>query len=298
MVSNREYNLGAALSAVTLAAMLVAAGAGSTAALAQTSALQAPASAPRFAPRTGLGAANTPSSSLASPVAAPLAAPMGQTGLAPAIATPHARVGATSAVAKKYVLKAHVVPGATLNAGQKLATASAALAELARQAQEQADKETVDKIAQLQKTLNIGNSATLSLLSPKSPIGNATLSLTKTDRVDFEKNQVQFNAGTLKLYGDLLGWPAAYCHFTVPEDGFYMVAFTLKIPANVGGTTSVTAGFKANGWDWKNEAKAVLNKGVSIVAIVGDFRKGEVALSRITSDKLFDFNSCEISRLK
>ncbi len=299
MATLHEYRLGAALSALAVAAMLVVAGAGSTAVLAQTSTLQAPSSGFKTAPRSGMGADNTPSSPLASPVAAPLTLPIAQRGIVPASGTAPVRIGASAAVAKTYMVKAHVVQGAALNATQKLGMATAALAELARQAKEQQDKETEEKIAQLQKTLSMGNSVTLSLLTPKSPIGNATLRVGMANKVDFEKNQVAFNPNTLKQYGDLLGWPAAYCDFNAPEDGFYMVAFTVENPPYTSGTTTVTAGIGRSGpWGPQNEAKTALSKGLSIVAVIQELRKGEHAVSRITSDHLFAFNACEISRIK
>ena len=298
MATNLECKLGTALSALVTAAILLVAGAGGTAVLAETTTLQGPISGLKTAPRNGLGVGNT-SSPLTSPVAAPLTAPMGQTGLAPANATTQVRVGANALGTKKYLLKAQVVPGAILSATQKLTTAMAALAELAKQAKEQQDKETEDKIALLQKTLSIGNSATLSLLSPKSPIGNATLSVGMADRVDFERNHVQFSPGSLKKFGPLIGWPAAYCDFKVPEVGFYMVAFTVENYPNVGGTTTVTASIgSAGAWGPQSEAMATLNKGISVVAVVREFNKDENVISRITSDDIFGFSSCEISRIK
>lgn len=299
MATKHKCQLGAALTAVALAATLLAAGAGSTAVLAQTGSLQAPSSGLRAAPRTGMGADNTPAAPLASPVAAPLTLPIAQRGIVPASGTAAVRIGTSPAVAKTYVVKAHVVQGAALNTTQKQDTALAALAELARQAKEQQDKESEEKIALLQKTLSMGNSVTLSLLNPKSPIGNATLSVGMADSVDFERNQVSFNPGSLKQYGNLIGWPAANCHFKVPEDGFYMVAFAVENAPNVGGTTTVTAGISRSGaWGPQNEAKATLNKGLSVVAVAQEFRKGEDASSRITSGDIFAFNACEISRIK
>lgn len=300
MASNYKGKSGTALSALALAAMLVVAGAGSTAVLAETGTLQGPASGLRTAPRTGLGVGNTPSSSLAAPAAAPLVAPMGHTNLTPGNGVANVQGGASAAAAKKYQVKAHVVPGAALNATQKLATAMAALDELARQAKEQQDKETEEKIAQLKKTLSIGNSATLSLLSPKSAIGNSTLSLSMVNRVDFEKNQAQFNASSLVKHGNLIGWPAAYCDFRAPEAGFYMVAFTVENFVNVGGTTTVTASILPRGIVAGDltEAKAKLNKGQSVVAVFKEVGKDEWVTSMITSEDIFGFSSCEISRFK
>lgn len=295
MATHRECNLGAALSAVAMAAVFVMVSAGSATVLAQTSTLQPPSSGLKAAPRTGLGVGNTPATTLA----APAAAQMGQTGAAPANSMANVRVSKTPAVTKIYQVKAQVVPGATLSSAQKLVTAAAALDELARQAKEQQDKETEEKIALMKKTLSIGNSATLSLLSPNSPVGNAVLSVGMANSVNFEKNQVSFQPSSLKQYGNLIGWPAANCSFKVAEDGFYMVAFTVENSPNVGGATTVTAGIGPTGmWNPENTSKAALNKGVSVVAVAQEFHKGQYAYARITSDDIFAFNSCEISRIK
>nr|WP_315490684.1 hypothetical protein [uncultured Rhodoferax sp.] len=300
MAIDQKCKLGAALSAAAMVTLLLVTGAGSTAALAQTSTtLQPPTSGLKNAQRNGLVVGNAPLSPHAAPVAAPVAAPMGQIGQVPAVGVGPARVSASTASAKNYVLKTQVVPGAALSATQKLATAMAALTELAKQAKDQQDKETEEKIAQLQKTLSIGNSATLSLLSPKSAIGTATLSVNMAHSLNFENNQVSFNPSSLKQYGNLLGWPAAYCHFKVSEDGFYMVAFTVETPPRAGGTTTLTAAIRLAGYlNPETEAKATLNVGVNVVAIVKELRKGEDAISRITSDDFYAFNNCEISRIK
>ncbi len=298
MGTHHECNLGAALSALAMAALLVATGAGSTAVLAQTGSLQAPSSSLKPPGRTGLGVDNTPSSTLAAPIANPMGLPIAQRGIVPASGPAAVRIGAGFTVTKTYLVKAHVVPGAMLSATQKLSTAMAALDDLARQAKEQQDKETEEKIALLKNTLSIGNSATLSVLNPKSPIGNATLSLDKADSVDFEKNQVSFNLDSIK-YDYLVTRPAAYCRFKVLEDGFYMVAFTVENQPNGGGTVTVAAGIgRLELWSPENEAKAALNKGISVVTVVQKFRKGESGNSRITSGDAFGFNACEISRLK
>ncbi|MEO7105830.1 MAG: hypothetical protein ABIZ09_05615 [Rhodoferax sp.] len=208
-------------------------------------------------------------------------------------------MGATTGEAKAYVLKAQVVPGAAMNAQQKLATAKAALDEIERQAKEQQDKETEAKIAQLKSTLSIGNSTTLSVLSPKSPIGNAVLGIGMAYVVDFEKNQVVFNPGTLHDANNSMGWSAANCDFKAPEDGFYMVAYSVEAAAS-GKAPNVTAGIRGAGaWTPGNEAQATLNKGVNIVAVVRELKKSEDVFSKISSSGgYFAFNSCEISRLK
>lgn len=295
MASKHECKLRTALSTLAAAALLAVTVAGSPAVFAQTATLQPPASGLKTAPRAGQAVGNTPATTLA----APAAAQMGQTGIAPVNSMANVRVSKTPAVTKIYQVKAQVVQGAVLSAQQKLATAMAALDELARQAKEQQDKETEEKIAQMKKTLSIGNSATLSVLSPKSAIGNASLGVGMANSVNFERNQVSFQPSSLKQYGNLIGWPAANCSFKVPEDGFYMVAFTVENSPNVGGTTTVRAGINHVGiWNPENEAKATLNKGVSVVAVVQEFRKGADVNSRITSDDIFAFNACEISRIK
>ena len=295
MANKRECKLRIALSTLAAATLVALMGTGSQAALAQTTTLQPPASGLKNTARTGPGTGTVPSSALMAPGGAPLAGQMGQIGQVPADRMAPARVGANAAVVKNYVLKAQVVPGAALSATQKLATAMAALDELVRQAKEQQDKETEEKIALMKKTLSIGNSTTLSLLSPKSAIGNAKLGVSKANSLDFENNQVSFNPSSLKQYGNLIGWPAAYCHFKVAEDGFYMVSFTLESP----GAKPVTAGISHVGPFFpENQAKATLSKGVNVVAVVQEFRKGEDATSQITSDDFFAFNNCEISRIK
>ena len=294
MASKHECKLRTALSTLAAAALLAVTVAGSPAVFAQTATLQPPASGLKTAPRAGQAVGNTPATTLA----APAAVPMGQTGIAPVNSMANVRVSKTPAVTKIYQVKAQVVPGAVLSAQQKLATVMAALDELARQAKEQQDKETEEKIAQMKKTLSIGNSATLSLMSPKSPIGNSTLSLSMTKSVDFEANKVQFNPSTLKQYGNVIGWPAAYCDFTAPEDGFYMVAFAVEV-VPVGTTTTVTAGINYLGpWTPQNESKSALTKGGSVVAVIQELHKGTSASAKITSDDYFIFKACEISRIK
>ena len=291
MAKRIESMLVGPLSALATALLLAAAGAGSSGVLAQTTTLRAPGSTLRPASMPTSGFSNI------TPLAAPAAHSNTQT--VPAIANPNVRVGVTTGAAKAYVLKAQVVPGAAMDATQKLATAKAALAEIEKQAKEQQDKETEAKIAQLKNTLSIGNSATLSVLSPKSPLGNAVLSIGMAYNVNFEKNQVVFNPGTLHDSFNSMGWSAANCDFKAPEDGFYMVAYSVEAAAN-GKAPTVTAGIRGAGaWTPGNEAQATLNKGVNIVAVVRELRKSEDVFSKISSSGgYFAFNSCEISRLK
>ena len=67
MATHRECKLSAALTDMAMAAILVAAGAGGTAALAQTSTLQPPLANQRVAPPSGLSAGSAPVSALHTP---------------------------------------------------------------------------------------------------------------------------------------------------------------------------------------------------------------------------------------
>lgn len=289
MGNRNERKLVWVQSALAMAMLLAFAVAGSSGALAQTTTLRAPGSSLKPATLPTSGFSNT------TPLAAPAAHLNTQT--VPAIANPNVRVGATTGEAKAYVLKAQVVPGAAMNATQKLATAKAALAEIEKQAKEQQDKETEAKIAQLKSTLSIGNSATLSVLSPKSPIGNASLDLGRTSWVDFERNKVAFNEGLKAANANLTGYSKARCVFTVPEDGFYMVAFTVEDLRTFGPAVNVTTQFGPLNLS-KNAAISTLGRGTNMVVVVKDFNKGAAAYSEISSDDTFYFNSCEFSRLK
>ncbi len=300
MASHPVSKLGAALSALATAVMFVAAGAGSTTAQAQTSTLQAPASSQRMAPRTGLNAAaNAPATNFAapttSPLAAPLAAPLAQSGLGPTLGP--VPTTAPAAGTKKYVLKAQVVPGASLNATQKVAVASAALAEILKQAKEQ--QGNVKQQTLSQDSVTVTNGPTLTVRSPASDVYNAGLTLDWVRFVDFAKNYATFDAGTLKMTGNMIGFmPAAFCHFNAPEAGFYMVSFTVAM--GYGGTVTAylypdPAGMKEGNIA---EAKATLTRGQSVVAVVREVGKGESMISAIGSTDAFNFNACEINRVK
>ncbi len=299
MTTNRECKWGGALSAMALAAMLVTAGAGSTAAVAQTSAFQAPASAQRVAPRTGLNVGNTPSSSLAAPIAAPLAAPLGHSNLAPANGMANVRVTTPPAGGKTYTLKAQVVPGAALNATQKVAAAVAALAEIQKQAREQQDNATEQALSLMQKNVTVANGATLSLASPKSSWGNAVLSVRGVGGVDFENGTIAMvpMPGTMGAKD----YPGANCKFVAPEDGYYMV--TASIEALNGSaikplTLKVSLDPSIIGYGSGPVTAVQLNGGANTVVAVEKFSKGHEARAVVSGDSAFNFRSCEISRLK
>nr|WP_295786243.1 hypothetical protein [Rhodoferax sp.] len=289
MTTNLECKWGGALSAMALAAMLVTAGAGSTAAVAQTSAFQAPASAQRVAPRTGLNVGNTPSSSLAAPVAAPLAAPLGQTGITPANGMANVRGAIPVAGAKKYVLKAQVVQGATLNATQKVAVASAALAELLKQAKEQQDNAKQQTLSQMQSNVSLASGPTLSLLSPRSPTWAASLHLLSPGVVNFVGDRLTFEKSHPGL---------ATCVFTAPEDGYYMAFFTIVNESAE--PVKLTASMLLNslGDDGSNQAIAIVHKGENTVTIVDQASKGSMIRATLNNSGTYVFQSCEISRIK
>ena len=242
-------------------------------------------------------AANPPATNFAAPATSPLAAPLAQSGLAPTLGpvatTPPA------AGAKKYVLKAQVVPGASLNASQKVAVASAALAEILKQAKEQQGNVKQQTLSHPQDSVTVANGPTLTVRSPASDAYNAGLTLDWARFVDFAQNYATFDTGNLKTTGGVIGFmPAAFCKFKAPEAGFYMVSFTVAM--GYGGTVTAFLYPDPAGMKEVNitEAKATLTKGQSVVAVVREIGKGEAMVSAIGSTDAFTFNACEINRIK
>jgi hypothetical protein len=267
MVSRNEHTLRSALSTLAVALWVVA-GAGSTVVLAQTGTLQAPASSLKTAPRPGQTIGNTPVSTLS----------------APAIGI--VRPAVPVAGVQKYVLKAQVVPGTSLSATQKVALASAALADMLKQAMEQQDNVKQQTLSQSQNNVSVAAGPTLSLQGPKSPTWNAFLILNNPTLVNFQAEGVGFSKGGV-----------ATCFFTAPEDGFYMALFTV---ANQSGQAiTLTAGIGISStWVVDNEAAVTVNPGANVVTIVQQTLKGNGMRATLSGNGAFDFKSCEISRIK
>ena len=204
---------------------------------------------------------------------------------------------ATNAVIKKNVLqKATVIAGvAALSMAQKVAAAAALLAEEQKEAKERQDKQKEKTIALLLESLSVSNGATLTLASPKASWGNAYMSLTKAYRVKFDTGYVQFAPNLTNQNNALLGYPMAECLFTAPEEGYYLVAFSIRV---VQSKTAASISFNQSAFSTGTSAKVVLNSGENIVTLVEKFSKGDFVFAAVTSEDNFDFKSCEISRLK
>ncbi|MES2950635.1 MAG: hypothetical protein V4858_19050 [Pseudomonadota bacterium] len=245
-----------------------------------------------------MGADNTPSAPLASPIAAPLTLPLEQRGIVPASGAAAVRVATPQAGGKTYTLKAHVVPGAALNATQKVAAASAALAEILKQAREQQDNATEQMLSLMQKNVTVANGATLSLASPKSSWGSAVLSVIGVGGVDLENGSILMvpTPGTLEAKG----FPGASCKFVTPEDGYYMV--TASIEAFNSSSKQLTLRVSLDptliGYGSGPVTAVHLNGGANTVVAVEKFTKGHQARAVVSGDSAFNFRSCEISRLK
>ena len=204
---------------------------------------------------------------------------------------------ATTAVIKKNVLqKATVMAGvAALSMSQKVAAAAAFLAEEQKEAKERQDKQSETAIALLLQNLSVSNGATLALASPKASWGNAHLSLIKAYQVDFDKGTVQFTPSLTNQNNALLGYPMAQCVFNAPEEGYYLVAFSIQ---GAQSKTVASISFNQSAFSAGTSAKVVLNSGENIVTLVEKFSKGGFAFAGVTSEDNFGFKSCEISRIK
>ena len=202
---------------------------------------------------------------------------------------------ATNAVIKKNVLqKATVIAGAAaLSMSQKVAAASALLAEEAKKAKENQDKQQEALLELLIKNLNVSTGATLSVASLKASWGGAELRLREVLNVG--NGVAEFDPKMLNSGPSSVSHPAAYCSFTAPEDGFYMVDFLLK---SLDESRTVTADLSAGGFVKGASSNATLTKGDNHVLISAKFSKNGPATAVISSDGYFIFKSCEISRIK
>ena len=176
---------------------------------------------------------------------------------------------------------------------QKVAAAAALLAEAAKQAKEDQDKQNEALVAVLIRNLNVSTGATLSVTSPKASWGGAELTLREVLMVG--DGVAQFDPKILNSGPSSLSHPAAYCHFIAPEDGFYMVDFLLK---TLDESITVNATLSTGAFIKGASSNATLTKGDNHVLISAKFSKNGPASASISSDDYFIFKSCEISRLK
>lgn len=297
MGTHHECNLGAALSALAMAALLVATGAGSTAVLAQTGSLQAPSSGLRTAPRTGMGVDNTPSAPLASPVAAPLAGPTGAGQPhnihrpLPVAATPAGPVPTTGATvplatANYAVLGTQVLQGAAVGKREKLAAVSAMLLAAARTEPDQIKKANLEAVA---KAPDIDAGVSLTLANPKAALGHLTL---RNAGIDFSKGVLYISPQNPepKFGGVAYG---VLCDFkrNGKQTGLYLMNFVVEIPPDAStkkmktliGATASTVG-----------NTFPVSPGVQQILVPINLESYDSYVS-LSSDGPFIFKSCDIN---